>query len=225
MTDERTMDERSSNDGDARVTRAYRDLGAVTSPARLDELILRRAKRAASPRYARLRLWTRPVAWAATIGLSLAIVLQLNEGVLQPQEELAPASAAPAEAAKKSFAKHSDDAGSVGRAEADLEQKLERAGLPSEGQAVVPADVDLVKEAADMARMQSGEQQRPAVAPASAVTVSAELAHEAVEQHCDDQARATSETWLECIAALEEQGLEDEAMLERAAYNERFRDR
>ncbi len=204
MTDERVMDERFNNDGDDRVTRAYRDLGAVTSPPRLDEAILRRARQASSPRYAKLRLWTRPVAWAATIGLSLVIVLQLNEGVPRPETELAPES--------------------VGRAGADLEQQREKPSLPSDAQEIVPADVDLMKEAADMARMRSGEQKRPAVASASAVAISAELAEEAAEQYCDDEARATSDAWLECIAALEEQGLEEEAATERAAHDERFPD-
>ncbi len=222
MTDERMRDRRSSSDGDARVTAAYRDLLEVSSPAHLDDAILQRAKQASKPRYAKLRLWTRPVAWAATIGLSLVIVLQLNQVVLQPDEESAPASAAPADTAKKSLQHRGDDAASVGRAGAGVEQKQESAGRSADPQELVPADVDLMKEAADMARMRSGEQQRPAAAPASAVAISAELAEEAVEQYCNDEARATADGWLECIVDLEKQGLETEASFERAAYDERF---
>ena len=222
MTDERTMDERYDNDGDARVTRAYRELGDVSSPAHLDDAILRRARQESRPRYARLRLWTRPVAWAATIGLSLVIVLQLNEGALQPEPDAAPTSASPAEGAKKSAESLSDDVPAPGRAPETVEQERDEAALPSTAQSLVPEDVDLMKEAADMARMRVGEQQRPAEASAAGVEVLTELVDEDIGQHCDDESRATPETWLECIAALDEQGLTTEALFERAAFEKQF---
>lgn len=217
-------DERFKNEGDTRVTRAYRDLGDESPPAHLDDAILRHARQASRPRYAKLRLWTRPVAWAATVGLSLVIVLQLNDGVLQPDEETVPASAAPAEAARKSLESRSDNAPAVGRA-GTMEQKRQEAALPSSAQEIVPANVDLMKEAEDMARMRSGEQQRPDVAAVSTAAFSADLAEEAAAQYCDDEARATPDAWLDCIAALEDRGLENEASFERAAFDEQYADR
>ncbi len=80
--------ERSSPDSngatDPIVSRAYRETADERVPAELDRAVLSSAASAARPRYARSILWLRPLAWTATIGLSLAIVLELSR-VPQPE--------------------------------------------------------------------------------------------------------------------------------------------
>jgi hypothetical protein len=63
---------------DQRVTDAYRALADERAPEHLNEQVLKLAAEARTP-YARARAWMRPAAWAATIGLSLAIVLELTQ--------------------------------------------------------------------------------------------------------------------------------------------------
>jgi hypothetical protein len=61
-----------------RVSSAYRDLAQESSPAELDRRILDAAGRQGRSRYGIARAWMRPVAWAATIGLSFAILLEVT---------------------------------------------------------------------------------------------------------------------------------------------------
>ena len=66
------------------VSAAYRDIAVERAPDHLNQSILQQAATTAKPRYARNMSWMRPMAWAATIGLSLAIVLEITQ-VPQPQ--------------------------------------------------------------------------------------------------------------------------------------------
>ena len=78
MTDKRKP-AAADHETDDRVTRAYRELAAERAPDHLDRAVLDQARAAARPRYSRLRVWTRPLAWAATVMLTVAIVLQIGE--------------------------------------------------------------------------------------------------------------------------------------------------
>lgn len=66
-----------SNHNDLRISEAYQGLATETTPPELDRKIL--AMAAGKSRYGLARAWIRPVAWAATIGLSLAIVLEISQ--------------------------------------------------------------------------------------------------------------------------------------------------
>jgi len=81
-------EERSKTDAggvtDSLVTQTYRDSATETAPASLNETVLRQAKAGGGRGYSRSILWLRPMAWAATIGLCLAIVVELS-GVPQPE--------------------------------------------------------------------------------------------------------------------------------------------
>lgn len=72
---------------DQRVTEAYRAMANERAPEHLTARVLKHAAGVRTP-YARARAWMRPVAWAATVGLSLAIVLELTQ-VPTPGSELA----------------------------------------------------------------------------------------------------------------------------------------
>ena len=69
----------TANDNDPRVIQAYRDLPAEETPPALDDKVLAMAAAAARSRYGLARAWMRPVAWAAMIGLCLAIVVEVAE--------------------------------------------------------------------------------------------------------------------------------------------------
>jgi hypothetical protein len=74
--------ERDQDDRDELVSNTYRELGAPKTPLHLDQTILRMASdddRRSGLRNTLTLAWMKPVAWAATIGLSLAIVLELTE--------------------------------------------------------------------------------------------------------------------------------------------------
>ena len=63
---------------DRQVSRSYRELAGERTPERLNQAILKKAAKAALPPYSRSIHWTRPVAWAATIAICLAITLQVT---------------------------------------------------------------------------------------------------------------------------------------------------
>lgn len=78
MTNERKHPD-GIDESDEHVSRTYRELADERTPARLDKKVLRQAARAARPPYAKSIMWTKPVAWAATIAICLAITLQVTQ--------------------------------------------------------------------------------------------------------------------------------------------------
>ena len=110
--------DRESMNGDDRVSAAYRELATERSPDGLNHRILAEARRGAATRYAMLRGWTRPVAWAAMIGMSLAIVLHVSqtpEMQAPPLEEaVGPAKRGEPEANRSSLELRDDGAGARG---------------------------------------------------------------------------------------------------------------
>ncbi len=98
MNDERDGP-RADGVSDPEVRALYRELAGERTPASLNEAVLARATRSAGRGYAHAIAWMRPMAWAATIGLCLAIVLELAD---VPEPELRvdgpqPPSASPGE--------------------------------------------------------------------------------------------------------------------------------
>lgn len=76
----------NEQDRDKRVSATYRELARERTPEHLDRKILAMAAKAAPrPAYSRWISWSRPVAWAATITLCLALVLELaRQPTVQP---------------------------------------------------------------------------------------------------------------------------------------------
>lgn len=66
------------------VTERYRDMAGETAPEALNQAVLREAHQQKNNRYSRSVFWMRPMAWAASIGLCLAIVIELGS---IPQQE------------------------------------------------------------------------------------------------------------------------------------------
>lgn len=211
MTEERKTPDLDGIE-DARVSGAYRDLATERAPARLDTAVLNEAARAAHSGYSRLRLWTRPAAWAAIVLLSAALLLEVS----QPPSGLEQALPAPEEA----------DAARARR---------ESATLLQEGR-----QNKLVDEAAEMARTQqslddepmpqAGEQ--PAAAafkadrmlPSSAPALGSAERLEKTAPACEESQRADPESWLACIEELEQAGRDEAAREERRLFDEAYPD-
>lgn len=70
---------------DSDVSAAYRELAQEIPPTHLDHVVLNEAREAAKSGPARNVSWLRPAAWVTTIGLCLAIVLEVTD--LVPQNE------------------------------------------------------------------------------------------------------------------------------------------
>ena len=185
MTEERKITDAGAAD-DARISELYRDIARERAPEHLDKAVLREAARAAQPRYSRLRLWTRPAAWAAVVLISATLLLQVSQ--LQPPHD-----------------------STVPAVEEAAIESLESAGR----------DDDMFRQAEDMARIQQGPNEAPQPAALRAVAAPASRSSAPA---CDDDERAAPETWLRCILALEEAGMDEAAERERALLKEAFPD-
>jgi len=74
--------EKEPFEGDKLVTETYRELGVEKAPERLNQSILQMASGGGKPSPAGgilFATWMKPLAFAATLGLSLAIVLELSQ--------------------------------------------------------------------------------------------------------------------------------------------------
>lgn len=70
---------------DPLVSRTYREISGEHTPEHLDHMVLNEARKAAKPGYATTVSWLRPAAWVTTIGLCLAIVLEVSDLTLPEQ--------------------------------------------------------------------------------------------------------------------------------------------
>jgi hypothetical protein len=227
-------DERPEND---MVTASYRKLADERVPAHLDQKILRLAARHANHAdYARSVNWTRPLAWAATIALCLAITLELTrvpapgDIASRPEAKILPE--ADDAATDQSFAEQpaaaTEESAAVG-----LTEKRESASVPADSfsddrerpaaeryepaeAATAPAatfelkskDASMLRQAEEMARLQTGTNAEP----------------RSNSTRCPDEARAEPESWLTCIEALEEVGDHEAALIERESLVAAFPD-
>lgn len=206
---------------DPRVSAAYRDMANERSPEHLDHVILNAARAAAKPRWNTAIAWLRPAAWVATIGVCLAIVVEI---ALLPEPE--PADIAPAVAVTPAA-----PAGETRRLEKVAPQAAEPArrlpatkpsgGISAERQqrADEAEALDRVRELKQQSDLDEDSAPASFLQSAPAAAISEELV---AERHCDESQTADPNTWLECILELERQGLHDAARIERELLAETF---
>ncbi|MGI9237953.1 MAG: hypothetical protein ACR2QZ_11185 [Woeseiaceae bacterium] len=167
------------------VSDAYRELATERAPDHLNDRILRMAARGRTP-YAHARAWMRPAAWAATIGLSLAIVLELNQ--VPPTDPATIGVSAPADDSSID-SRQSLDADTVPGSQTDMavppppaatetadrnidterKRPAPPATLPLDPlskEELAPRQATVVQEAEDMARARAGSDQGPESAAA-----------------------------------------------------------
>jgi len=175
----------NSRETDPAVRTAYRELAQEQVPRDLDREVLSQSRKAVESRSMlnQLTNWLRPLAFVATAGLSLALIIQLGN---TPDTYL-PDNAPP-------------------------------------GVAPLPANVfqDAAGQASEQLRqleeIQSTSVPPPSTSPrAPAAATSPDLSLLPASERCDDEARATSGTWWQCIRELEQRGLPEVAERELQA--------
>jgi len=182
-----------------RVSAAYRELPRETTPAALDEQVLAMAERNARSRYGFARAWVRPLAWAATIALSLGFVLEMTWFADAPPEVAAPRPATSAERARQ-------DA-EVMKAKQETSRYQ---GVAEQAAEPPPQHVE-------------DQAQQPAVAARAVAGASLAEARD-LQQYCDSEARLSAATWYECIRELRDQGLDEAATFELQQLRHAFPD-
>ena len=206
MTEERNQTDARA---DALVSQAYRDLADERTPEHLDRTILRAAAKAARPRYSRFIAWTRPMAWAATIMLSVALVLEVTNspspGVVSFDETIGTFEVQSPEADAK-------DDGPVDSPEESVVPVSELTKKQSS---------DMRQKAAAIAEQEIAPQQPEARERAELLS---DAAFSAPVTDCNQDAVATPQAWLECIVALEDADRDDAAREQRALLAEAFPD-
>lgn len=126
---------------DAELSAHYRSLADERVPDRLNKEVLRMATENTRRGQNRglLGLWSKPLAWVATIGISLAIVLELSQTPLGPTAAETPMGPV-----------HETDLADV--VDAKREPQSER----SVRQDFAPQALETIEEAENLVRMQSG---------------------------------------------------------------------
>ncbi len=235
-----------ANNGE--LTRTYRDLATESTSPELDDRVLRMAARETRSRYGIARTWVRPVAWAATIGLSLAIVLEVTQTIPPASEpEPSPASEAiveqiPADEGsarlEQGTALREDKAKPPGAAASAMEgfptnpgggaaEELgARRPVPKEAKenrSVELGDADAFA-AKDIRILEEAEMQARQRAGEPGIATLAAVPSEVGADHCDETARETAESWYECIVALREAGDAEFAASELDALRKAYPD-
>jgi len=226
--------ERENFEGDARVTEAYRELGAEKAPERLNQTILEMAvggSKRSGERYQPLVAWMKPLAWTATIGLSLAIVLEitqvpttnvrydaapraepvLEEIAIQDTDKLQTIEYRALEqtGANRSAITKDEVADDVEVFRRESKGKMDFVAAPAQipsSPAPTPASVDQIPDdLQDTARKRAADS-ATLNEPMASFAVIAEEKEADLAESCDAQVRLSVEDWLECIGNLRQSG-------------------
>jgi hypothetical protein len=216
MTNERDNEAR-----DQLVSDTYRSLASETTPEALNQSVLKMAADASTSgdsRHPLFAIWMKPVAWAATIGLTLTIALQFTE---IPTEIAQPAPAVQS-AAKESM---SNDMGRPNRPREEAQLRSDSTTMDSShDEAIITIDLKTQKakrQVDDYAASAPGMAQilpKTQDAPAAAMLEEAEAAIQA----CDDTARKSAESWFTCIQDLRNAGETELANMEYLALKDKY---
>lgn len=198
-------------DVDRQVSDQYRTLAAETAPARLDRAVLRKAKRAvrADGRKPSAGTWFRPVAFVATVGLALAIVMDLGKlGIVGPPGTTA-GTAEPVPSASR--AERPPDMARPSQTtlhEIKRQEKSGATGSAATGRdSVEPAQGGLAKLGA---------------APAPSKTAAERETDGGAVAGCSAEQKTTPDGWWTCIVSLRESGRNETADRELGRLRESF---
>ncbi len=238
MTNERQHPD-SAAETDKVVSDTYRQLSRESAPDYLNEKVLQQAASvAARPRYSRSIMWTRPLAWAATIALCLAIVLEVTRiptpeivDIPEPVEKLeaeAASTLAPEPAESKAGSNAPLQAPAQRQPEARLDKKsqLGRAAakqVAPENVANEPRrELQLIDVAHESEADLNTVDERAVSGEVTFRMRDVEMPALLASNECANEVRADPVTWLACIADLEESGHAEAALREREALKEAF---
>jgi len=196
--------ERDKEAIDELVSQTYREHSVEQAPERLNQEILSMAAGNTS-RGSRTNFlfaaWTKPLAWAATIGISLAVVLELSQVPGSSVDIAAPA----AESIREEFAQQRTDVLDEARKQASQESGQNQNASLADEVTLQDADVAIIGKQNEFSKL---------VHPVPA----AEKTQSDVERPCDAITRESAEDWLRCIEELREAGAVDAANREYEAY-------
>jgi len=233
MTEDRIRPE-SDDEVDSLVTRTYREIANELTPEHLNKAVMQQAGDAARPRYLRSVSWTRPMAWAATVTLCVALVLEITNApvseisdvVLPPGRLDAPAPSATdaptltspeplkAEALPEAMQEAEVPAERKRTAKMSKDFRQPVAAKPASAEEFSMKDDDMPGQAREIATLQTGDTNETDQ-ELGARTISAGSA----EPSCSETDVTKPDSWLLCIQKLEDAGRMVEASEQRALYD------
>jgi len=229
MTNERDM-----NDVDELVSATYRELADERAPEHLNRAVLRLAAAGgAKPRAGAgwISAWMKPVAWAATIALSLAIFLEFSElptGV-SPQDAVQPAAEAvrqevvPTVTSDLNEPANGPDVDTYTAAAPGTKLPAARKQVLREDSVAIAESRARISDDADMpARSSNFVAEELASIPIAAGTAALEKKEADIADDCDSAARLTAASWLACIKDLYTAGDSEAAEREQKAFADEF---
>ncbi len=230
MTEERIRPE-SGGDVDSLVTRTYKAVANELAPEHLNKAVLKQAANAARPRYLRSVSWTRPMAWAATITLCVALVLEVtNAPVPEIADIVLPSGRLDAPAPKlnrpdlvKAEARLEAMQEAVAPAERKRVAKMSKdlrqqtATKPASAEEFSMQDEDMLSQAKETAALETGDINE--LDQALGATAFAAGSPSPTEPACSETEVAKPDSWLLCIKKLEDAGRMIQANEQRALYD------
>lgn len=198
-------------DVDRQVSDQYRAHAAETAPARLDRAVLREAKRAvrADKRKTSAGAWFRPVAFAATVGLALAIVIDLGKlGIVGPPDTTA-GTAETVPAAPR--AERPPEMAAPGQTTLNEIKRQEKSGATGSAAA-----------GRDTGETAQGGLTKLEAAPAHSKTAAESETDAGTVTGCSAEQKATPDGWWTCIVSLKESGRNETADRELGRLRESF---
>ena len=235
MTEDRIRPE-SDGEVDSLVTRTYKEVASELAPEHLNKAVMKQAADAARPRYLRSVSWTRPMAWAATITLCVALVLEVTNApvpeisdVVLPSGRLdvsPPASSAapapklnrpdPVKAEALPEAMQEAEAPAERKRTAKMSKDLRQqvAAKPASAEEFSMKDDDMLRRDKEITTLQTGD-----IRESNQELGATAIAAGSAEPSCSETDVAKPDTWLVCIQKLEDTGRITEANEQRALYN------
>ena len=228
-------DERDTTDMERLVSETYRAAATERVPEHLSEKILHAA--AEEPRKPPQRSawgikgsWLRPAAWAATISLSLAIVLEITQ---DPELDVSRPTASSLVPAADTATGRREEAAAEVAAEPEMQRANKMrapAAIPAERKAVAAdnrviasdnlpevsimeqpetQDGDALQDAEIPARKRTDLNMQKEMRSIGMMATSAAIADESesdAARACDSESRETAESWFACIQMLHDTG-------------------
>lgn len=217
---------------DPLVSSTYRDLSNERTPGHLDHIVLNEARKAAKPGYVRNISWLRPAAWVTTIGLCLAIVLEVSD-LAPPAQSLPDVPAEVVKESEDSFVAVPATGGMAApaaRAKNAAAPRSDSVRTEKQEPAVVEIDSfdqddgQLLRDAENRARLQTGSDRESVESLLQAAPAPGMASDAAAERYCEESETSDPNAWFACILELEQQGLLEAAKLERNLLRESFPD-
>ena len=216
---------------DSAVSTVYREFSDERAPEHLDHEILNMARDAAKDRHRSAMGWLRPAAWVATVGLCLAIVVEVTQTPLQEQAELATeadrgpnqdAAATGTGAANRADGTVAPRRSQYQKSEAAPGDYREEAPAAIEVESLRDSDRQFLREAEDRARLQVGSDEEAAAARGLSAPVLKTASDVPVPRNCGEEQTGNADLWIACILELESRGMQEAAALERRLLEETF---